>query len=384
MATPAVRGSGSNRPVADRAQRRRDAGPDLVRVAHRCVCLVAVREVEVGEREVLGLLSPHLDAGEAVELELESGEGSSAAGRGPGLPVHDLPGRLDGRAEDRVDPARDGEALEPQDERALGEQRDLAREPAGEERLAEPVHLARLTRELLGREVGRVLELEQLSLARGAAFDPPMDLGPDPGGGSGEPWERTHVAPVEALGTARVVDHPADRNGPRRSSPRPRVPRRPPARGDGSRGRGDRRPGGPSPRGPRGRALPAASPGRPPRPRLRSRPVAIPRGTRGPTPTGRPDRASPGRSARYPRIGLCSSSMSTPGSHVACFVSITQSFSSRRNGPGLLGAEVLRVPVGAGHVERAARACHRDVGGPRSSYSSCFWRSFLKADRFPS
>ena len=109
---------------------------------------------------------PDLDACEAVELELESGEWVVRCRTTSGLPIDDLPRRLDRLTEHRVDPSGHREALHPEEERALGEQRDLPGEAAGEEGLPQPVDLARLVRQLFGGEVRRVIELQELSLSR--------------------------------------------------------------------------------------------------------------------------------------------------------------------------------------------------------------------------
>ena len=63
-----------------------------------------------------------------------------------------------------------------QQERALGEQRRERREPALQERLAEPVHAAGVARELLVGEVGGVVDLQQLALTARAPLDPAVDL----------------------------------------------------------------------------------------------------------------------------------------------------------------------------------------------------------------
>src|SRR5688500_16000155 len=138
--------------------------------------LIAAGEIQIGKGEVLRALAPHLDTSKAVEVELQAGQRVVGLGTPPGLPVDDLPPTLHGGSEHRVDPARDGEPFEPQEEGPLREERNHAREPAGEERLAQAVHLPRLGRQLVRGEVGRVVQLEELTLTGGTALDPTVNL----------------------------------------------------------------------------------------------------------------------------------------------------------------------------------------------------------------
>ena len=156
----------------DRRQRRADARADLGGVAHRMGDLLAAGEVQVREREVLGPLAPDLHAGEPVEVELERGE--RVVGRRPaaGLPVHDLPRAVVRRRRSRRSARRPPNPPAKQERRARRSSGDDAGEPALQERLPQPVDLARLAGELLGGEVRGLLGLEQRALAAALALDP--------------------------------------------------------------------------------------------------------------------------------------------------------------------------------------------------------------------
>ena len=129
--------------------------------------------------------------GQPVEVELQPTSGSSAGG----CPVFQSttshgPSGSPKMASIRP-PTR--ETAQPQQERALGEQRRPRRRTAGQERLAQPLDPAGVAGELLVGEVGAVVELEQPPLARGAALDPGVDLGADPRRRPAEPWQRPHA-----------------------------------------------------------------------------------------------------------------------------------------------------------------------------------------------
>ena len=85
------------------------------------------------------------------------------------------------------------------------------------ERLAQPLDPARVARQLLVGEVDGRVGLQQHPLAGGAPLDPRVDLGPDPRAGAAEPRERAHDAPVEALRARGVVHEAARRERPRRA-----------------------------------------------------------------------------------------------------------------------------------------------------------------------
>ena len=99
----------------------------------------------------------------------------------PRLVVDDLPCAV-GPAVNRVDPSGEHRALQVEQERALGEQRDRLSEPALQEGLAQALHAARFAHQLLGCEIGLLVELDQRRLAGRLPLDPAMDLCADPGG----------------------------------------------------------------------------------------------------------------------------------------------------------------------------------------------------------
>ena len=95
MVAPRPRASDRTLPRRSTRSDVRDPGPHLVRIAHRMGDLLTTGQVQVRQREVLGTLAPHLDARQAVEIELESGERVVGGRTSPGLPIDDLPRALD-------------------------------------------------------------------------------------------------------------------------------------------------------------------------------------------------------------------------------------------------------------------------------------------------
>src|ERR687898_447508 len=73
----------------DAGQRLADARPDLARVAGQPGHLLALRQIEVRQVEIAGVLAEHLDAGQRVEIELEPGDRMVLDRNPPGLVVHD-------------------------------------------------------------------------------------------------------------------------------------------------------------------------------------------------------------------------------------------------------------------------------------------------------